>query len=213
MLACPLQRGDVLLWQIVLLLWLHHQKRRVDKMVSKPEGVENFMVKGEGNLITLGEGSRLTRIHIDGHRNRIRIGARCRLNGQIVIKCDDGLIEIGDETSSMGLRLHMHESSQIIIGRDCMFSGGISMDTSDNHSIIDVASGKRINPCKPIAIGDHVWVGQHSTILKGATIGSHSVIGAGSIVRGVIPDHSLAVGSPAKVIREGVTWDRRRLPV
>ncbi|WP_103174735.1 acyltransferase [Paracoccus sp. SY] len=181
-------------------------------MVDTPKGVEDFTVRGEGNLVTLGDGSRCTRILVIGHRNTIRVGARCRLNGQIVIKCDDGLIEIGDETSSMGIRLHMHETSHIVIGRDCMFSGGISMDTSDNHSIIDVASGKRINPCKPIAIGDHVWVGQHSTILKGATIGSHSVIGAGSIVRGAIPDNSLAVGSPAKVIRSGVTWDRRRLP-
>lgn len=182
-------------------------------MVSKPEGVENSMVKGEGNVITLGEGSRLTRVHIEGHRNRINIGARCLLNGQIIIKCSDGLIEIGDATTAMGIKIHMHESSRIIIGRDCMFSGGIWMDTSDNHSIIDVASGKRINPCKPIEIGEHVWVGQQSTILKGATIGSHSIIGAGSMVRGVIPDHSLAVGSPAKVIRDGVTWDRRRLPV
>ncbi|MCZ0963459.1 acyltransferase [Paracoccus benzoatiresistens] len=113
----------------------------------------------------------------------------------------------------MQLMLHMHESSQIIIGRDCMFSGGIWMDSSDNHSILDVASGKRINPCKPITIGDHVWVGRQSTILKGSVIGSHSVIGAGSMVRGVIPPNCIAAGSPAKVIRTGVTWDRRRLPV
>lgn len=182
-------------------------------MVIKPQGVEHFLVKGDGNVVILGEGSRLTRILIEGHRNTVKIGARCRLNGQIVIKCDDGLIEIGDETSSMGIRLHMHESSRIVVGRDCMFSGGISLDTSDNHSIIDVASGKRINPCKPITIGDHVWIGQQSTILKGAIIGSHSIIGAGSIVKGTLPNYSLAVGSPAKVIRSGVTWDRRRLPV
>lgn len=91
--------------------------------------------------------------------------------------------------------------------------GMIDIGSSNNHSIIDVASGKRINRCKPISIGDHVWIGRQATILKGTVIGSHSIIGAGSIVRGTIPDHSLAAGSPAKVIRSGVTWDRRRLPV
>ena len=87
------------------------------------------------------------------------------------------------------------------------------MDPSDNHSIIDVASGKRINPSRPITIGDHVWVGQEVTILKGTAIGSHSIVGAGSIVRGVVPPNTLVAGSPARVIRSGVTWDRRRLPV
>ena len=178
-----------------------------------PDGVEHFADTGQDNVVTLGEDAKVTRIVVEGHRNTIRIGARCRLNGQIVVKCADGLIEIGEATTSMGLRLHMHESSQVVIGRDCMFSGGIFMDPSDNHSIIDVASGKRINPSKPITIGDHVWVGQQVTILKGTVIGSHSIVGAGSIVRGVVPPNTLVAGSPARVIRSGVTWDRRRLPV
>ncbi|WP_103172223.1 acyltransferase [Paracoccus sp. SY] len=176
-------------------------------------GVEAFSDKGQDNVVSLGEGSRVTRIVIEGHRNTIKIGARCRLAGQIVVRCNDGHIEIGEDTTSMRIMLHMHEPSRIVIGRDCMFSGGIWLDSSDNHSIIDLASGKRINPSKPITIGDHVWVGREVTILKGSVIGSHSIIGASSMVRGVIPPNCIAVGSPAKVIRTGVTWDRRRLPI
>lgn len=180
--------------------------------VLKISGVRYFYDDGQENVISIGEGSQVDRIIINGHRNSIKIGARCKIAGQIVIKCSDGLVEIGDFTTSMGVMIHMHEASSIVIGQDCMFSGGIWLDTSDNHSIIDVKTGRRINPCKPIEIGDHVWVGRMVTILKGAVIGKDCIIGAGSLVKGSIPPNSIAAGSPAQVVRSGVTWDRRRLP-
>lgn len=53
----------------------------------------------------------------------------------------------------------------------------------------------------PISIGDRVWIGANSVILRGASIGADSVIAAGSVVRGSIPPGVLAAGVPAKVIR------------
>lgn len=53
----------------------------------------------------------------------------------------------------------------------------------------------------PITIGNDVWVGANSVITAGVTIGDHVVIGAGSVVTKDIPSHSLAVGTPAKVIK------------
>ena len=92
-----------------------------------------------------------------------------------------------------------------------MLSGDITMDVSDMHSILDVETGERINPPQDIEIGDHVWLAHGVRIMKGAQIGQHSVIGSRSMVLGVIPAHSLAVGAPARVMRAGITWDRRRL--
>ena len=60
-------------------------------------------------------------------------------------------------------------------------------------------------------IEDRVWVGQRAMILKGSHIEAGSIIGAGSIVAGRIPENSLAVGSPAKVTRSGVTWNHKLL--
>jgi maltose O-acetyltransferase len=54
---------------------------------------------------------------------------------------------------------------------------------------------------EPITIGDNVWIGGGASIMPGVTIGEDSVIGAGSVVTRDIPPRSLAVGSPAKVLR------------
>jgi maltose O-acetyltransferase len=55
---------------------------------------------------------------------------------------------------------------------------------------------------RPIAIGSDVWVGGGALILPGVTIGSRSVIGAGSVVTRDVPDGVLAAGNPCRVIRE-----------
>jgi acetyltransferase-like isoleucine patch superfamily enzyme len=54
----------------------------------------------------------------------------------------------------------------------------------------------------PIAIGDDVWISANVTILKGVTIGSGAVIGAGAVVTHDIPPLAIAVGAPARVIRQ-----------
>lgn len=53
----------------------------------------------------------------------------------------------------------------------------------------------------PVCIGDDVWIACNVVILPGVTVGSHSVIGAGSIVTRDVPDYAVAVGNPAKVLR------------
>ena len=54
----------------------------------------------------------------------------------------------------------------------------------------------------PIAIGDNAFIGAHSTILKGVTIGANSIIGAASLVTTNIPDNEIWGGNPAKFIRK-----------
>lgn len=107
----------------------------------------------------------------------------------------------------------LHEAGSIVIGRDCMLSGDVRMDVSDMHSILDAATKQRINPPEDICIDDHVWIGQGVHILKGTTIGANSILGAKAVVCSAIPSGVIAVGVPAKVVKEGITWDRRRLPI
>ena len=52
----------------------------------------------------------------------------------------------------------------------------------------------------PVRIGRGTWIGERVAILRGSDIGERCIIGANSVVRGRIPDHSIAVGAPARVV-------------
>ncbi|GAB6900706.1 acyltransferase [Kineosporia succinea] len=101
------------------------------------------------------------------------------------------------------------QGTDVIIGEDCMFSFSVEIRTTDTHAIYDIDSGNRINPDKPILIGDHVWLGKQAIVLKGASIGSGSVAGARAIVSGKVPPLSVVAGVPARVVRSNVVWTRR----
>ena len=90
----------------------------------------------------------------------------------------------------------------IKIGNNCAISDNVSIHDSDSHMI----NNEKENVIQSVIIEDGVWIGKNVIILKGVTIGEGAIIGAGSVVTKSIPAHCLAVGNPAKVIRENVTW-------
>lgn len=93
--------------------------------------------------------------------------------------------------------------SSITIGDNVAISENFSIWDSDAHSIL----GKEHLCTQPIYIGNNVWIGTNVTILKGVTIGDGAIIAAaGSVVTKNIPAHSLAIGIPARVIKENVYW-------
>jgi acetyltransferase-like isoleucine patch superfamily enzyme len=78
--------------------------------------------------------------------------------------------------------------------------------TDQNHGYEDVSVpiSRQSQPERAVIIGDGSWLGHGSIILPGVTIGEHVVIGANSVVTKNIPSFSVAVGSPARVIRKFV---------
>ena len=64
--------------------------------------------------------------------------------------------------------------------------------------------GRQFAPARPVVVGAGSWLGHGTIVLPGASIGAHVVVGAGSVVTGAIPDRSVAVGNPARVIRRHV---------
>ena len=94
--------------------------------------------------------------------------------------------------------------NHITIGDDCVISHDVTIMDSDFHKII--AADYQVSA--PVVIENHVWIGTRCVILKGVTIGEGSIIAAGSIVTRDIPPHSLAAGSPAKVVRKDVEWKK-----
>jgi acetyltransferase-like isoleucine patch superfamily enzyme len=89
------------------------------------------------------------------------------------------------------------------IGNNVMIAQNIVM-SGLNHGYEDISLSPREQKvtCKQITISDNVWIGSNSVITAGVTLGKHCVIGAGSVVTKNIPDYSVAVGNPARVIKK-----------
>lgn len=175
----------------------------------------NIEVLGNNNKVSIGQNCRFfnSRIFISGDNHHLIIGDDCIFKNT-VIWFEDGncKILIGKNTTVEGAHIAITEpDSTIKIGEDCMISSGIDIRNGDSHSIIDIENGKRINYARDITIENHVWIGKDVGILKGVTIGQNSIIGVRSLVTKSISKNSIAVGSPAEVVKTNVNWDRRRI--
>jgi acetyltransferase-like isoleucine patch superfamily enzyme len=173
------------------------------------------VIQGNHNLLEIGAGTRLENglIELRNHHSMVSIGQNCLINGWLRCRSNGTRLLIGDDTTMMWVQITLHEKGMISIGQDCMLSGDVRMDVSDMHSILDAQTRKRINPPQDIEIGDHVWVGQGVHILKGSRVERDSILGAKALINGPIPANSIAVGIPAKIVKTGITWDRKLLPL
>ncbi len=92
------------------------------------------------------------------------------------------------------------DEAPVTIGDDCFIGPNVSIYTAC-HSTDPVERNTRKEWAKPVTIGDNVWIGGSVTILPGVTIGSNVTVGAGSVVVSDIPDNSVAVGNPARMVK------------
>lgn len=108
-------------------------------------------------------------------------------------------VELGDH-SSLGNRCVIQAG--VKIGSDLMMGPDVKIYTR-NHAIQDLTIPMRMqgNDFSPVMIGDDVWIACNVVILPGVTIGSHSVIGAGSIVTRDVPEYAVVAGNPARIIK------------
>ena len=114
------------------------------------------------------------------------------------------LLEVGKKgTLEIGTGTYINRNSTIVafdrvtIGKECMIAWNVSIMDSEMHPVI---SEELVN--KPVYIKNNAWIGCHVVILKGVTIGTGSLIAAGSVVTKDTPPYSIAAGVPAKVIEK-----------
>jgi len=168
--------------------------------------------------------------------NLVILSAANKCKGRILIRGSNSTaVIIGSAIQRSFINIHMHSSNHFfyfghsstannstfemgtdgtscIIGEDCMFSSFIDVTTDDMHALIDVETGIHLNPASDVIFQPHVWVGMHSTILKGVTIGFGSIIGSRSVVSQSVPKLVSVAGIPAQIKRTGVSWVRDRVP-
>ncbi|MEO6052377.1 MAG: acyltransferase [Chthoniobacterales bacterium] len=105
--------------------------------------------------------------------------------------------------SNSSMNIHCVSRGEVNIGNDVRI-GAYTSFIAVNHVFDDPDVPFRLqgNVWKKITIGDDVWVGSNVTVMAGVTIGSYAIVGAGAIVTKDIPEYAIAVGNPARVVRD-----------
>lgn len=159
------------------------------RLIRLPFDIRNKKYIKIGKNFTAGFGCRIEAFPVDEH-----IGDTC--------------IKIG-ENVQINDYVHIGAVGSITIGNNVLMASKIYISDHNHGSYDDFISDhpmsipiERESICKPVFIGDNVWIGESVCILPGVTIGKGCVIGALSVVTKDIPDYSIAVGSPAKVVKK-----------
>ena len=168
----------------------------IDPSVKLLPGSKVENLAGDPNLISVGAGSVLSgRLLIFPHDGKISIGRDCYLGENSRI-WSAASIEIGDRVSiSHNVNIHdtnAHSLDPQIRHRHFMETMATGFP---RENTVDIVSS-------PIVIGNDVWIGFNSIILKGVTIGRGAIVAAGSVVTKDIPEFSIAAGNPARIVKD-----------
>ena len=146
-------------------------------------------------------------IHIgDNVRINSRFGSNLvGLTNPVVFQClENGTIAIGNNSGLSSVVLSAR--SNIIIGDNVKIGANVRVFDHDHHSLDSIfrrgGEDKSHVKTRPVVIGDDVFIGTNSIILKGVSVGNRSVIGAGSVVSCDVPADEIWAGNPARFVKK-----------
>ena len=177
--------------------------RELHGKVVLPEKVERAMVKiGFGDV---------------GHYDRKRSRGIWQVSGTVSF---GGKASIGHGSKlsvrghlTLGNGFNMTAESTIVcakdihFGDDCLLSWDILVMDTDEHPLYD-KEHKRINPDKPIIVGNHVWIGCKCVLLKGAEVPDNTVLAAGTLLTSAFSGEQQVIGgNPPSILKREVRWE------
>lgn len=158
------------------------------RLVRLPIKIRNKKLIDFGKGLTTGVGCRLDAFSFDEKKSKkLKFGSCVQINDYVHIAAVESVL-IGNNVliaSKVFISDHNHGS----------YSGEIQSDPNQPPALRPIIS-------KPVIIDDNVWLGELVCIMPGVTVGKGSIVGAHSVVTHDIPPYSIAVGSPAKVIKQ-----------
>jgi len=204
------------LYERTYLKWVYHRNRlqfarlkrslkgRVEFAPGAQICAKNFRLHGPGSLklgpgavIESGEFPCIFEIEQGGAITiGERVWLRCKYCSNVLTAYAGARIEIGDDCFLNGAILSA--KNRIKLGKKNLLAWGVTILDADHHDL----SNSRKERIRSVEIGDHVLVGAYAVILPGVRIGAHSVIGASSVVTHDLPDHAIAAGAPARVLKK-----------
>ena len=177
--------------------------RELHGKVELPENVETAMVKiGFGDV---------------GHYDRKRSRSIWQVSGTVSFS---GKTSIGHGSKlsvrgnlKLGAGFNMTAESTIVcakeirFGGDCLLSWDILVMDTDEHPLYN-KENERINPDKPIIVGNHVWMGCKCVLLKGAEVPDNTVLAAGTLLKTVfVGENQVIGGNPPTILKREVRWE------
>ena len=176
---------------------------RVVKNIKKTAIIqaESFHFNKEWGQENLFQKFSLGHLDIEEHAVFIQKGFSIMHGGCSLTLFENSRMEVGCNVM-FNNQCEVYCSRLIKIGNDVVISNNVIIRDSDIHQVI----GKQ--NCKPIVIGDHVWIGTNSIILKGVTIGDGAIVGAGSVVTKNVSPNTIVAGNPAHVVAKNIKWIR-----
>jgi acetyltransferase-like isoleucine patch superfamily enzyme len=144
---------------------------------------------------------RRVELHCRPGYGRMEIGRWVHIGDGNAIRCHEGSLRIGDKAvfgreNTVNCYLDVEIGAATLVA-DWVYICDFDHITADVHRPIKDQGIVK----SPVRIGPDCWLGTKVTVLRGTRIGRGCVLGAHSVVRGDVPDYSIAVGSPAKVVR------------
>ena len=134
----------------------------------------------------------------------IVVGSNAFIGRNTILSCKEGSIYL-DDYCNISANCHLLSETEIRLGKYVFLAGQCYLVAGGNHSFEDTAIPIMLQPSYSkggISIGEDVWLGAGVIVLDGAAIGRGTIVGAGSVVKDVIPEYCIAVGIPAKKTRD-----------
>jgi acetyltransferase-like isoleucine patch superfamily enzyme len=157
-----------------------------------------FRVRGMQSSLVACDG----RVPVLYSSGTVTIGKRLVVRGRVA-RCEIGA-DAPNACLQVGERVFINQGATIVAS--CHIEIGDDSSIGDFAAVYD-SNYHRVDPYHPIqsapvVIGSNVWLGRSVVVLPGSKVGDHTVVAAGSVVKGDLPPRVLAAGSPAQVVRE-----------
>lgn len=206
-------RSDLTTAGSEIVRWSWEQIKSLGAIGPRSRVARRFGSFGEGTIICFPYGALV-------NERAIHLGTSTVINTGVVLSAGwmpdqpdlpERVVTIGDR-ALIGRGSSVVGLLSITIGDDVWTGHNVHItDMNHDYTDLELPISRQHQPEAPVVIGDGSWLGHNVVVLPGAHIGAHVAVGAGSVVRGALPDYCVAAGVPARVIRRydpDVGWGR-----